>query len=99
MGDVETELEATIKSFEEAKPGDDVCWIIKGLINDIIEFQEDIADTLEINKASDSEKLTSCPVALAMQAALAPSMHHRMPKAVLQFANELSSMPELCKKN
>ena len=32
MGDEETELEATIKSIEEAKPGDDVCWIIKGLI-------------------------------------------------------------------
>ena len=53
MGDEETELEATIKSLEEAKPGDDVCWIIKGLIKEIIEFQEDIADTLEINKASD----------------------------------------------
>ena len=32
-------------------------------------------------------------------ATLAPSMHHRMPKAVLKFANDLSSMPELCKKN
>ena len=28
-------------------------WIIKVLIMEIIEFQEDIADTLEINKASD----------------------------------------------
>ena len=36
MGDVETELEATIKSFEEAKPGDDVCWIIKGLIKKVM---------------------------------------------------------------
>ena len=30
MGDEETELEATIKSLEETKLGDNVCLIIKG---------------------------------------------------------------------
>ena len=55
-------------------------------------------DTGYVGTINASEKLTSCPVALAMQATLAPSMHHRRPKAVLQFDNELNSMPELSRR-
>ena len=51
MGDEETELEATIKSLEEAKPGDDFCWIIKGLVKqnmprsgDVMVYEKDEFD-------------------------------------------------------